>query len=59
MLLSLPFPWYPCYDTHWVVHVASWYISSVTDGYDSEAGAPDDTDRPEDDAEELELWRVS
>jgi len=32
---------------------------STTDGYDSEAGAPDDTDHPEDDAEELEMWRVS
>ena len=31
----------------------------VDDGYGSEAGAPDDADKPEDDALEFEHWRVS
>lgn len=31
---------------------------NVDDGYGSEAGAPDDVDRPEDDALEFEKWRV-
>lgn len=30
----------------------------LDDGYGSEAGAPDDTDKPEDDALEFEKWRV-
>lgn len=30
----------------------------VDDGYGSEAGAPDDADKPEDDALEFEKWRV-